>query len=166
MDYLIREMKKKDIRQVQDVAKQSWNATYTGIIPLDIQDRFLNAAYSNRNMKWRLKKSNFFVAEVDREIVGFANYSSVLKDGKVELAAIYLYPEYQGRGIGTAFLRVGIDKLGAREIHLNVEKNNQIGTTFYQAKGFKVLSEFDDNFDGHTLKTLRMAWKVKETSQM
>ncbi|MFC4024652.1 GNAT family N-acetyltransferase [Oceanobacillus longus] len=166
MDYIIRKMKKRDISQVQRVARTSWHATYEGIIPLDIQDKFLNSAYSVVNMKRRLKHSTIFVSEVGRKIVGFANYSPVSVDGSVELGAIYLYPEYQGKGIGTAFLQLGIEKLGASEIHLNVEKNNTIGTTFYHAKGFEVKSEFEDNFDGHMLKTVRMVLKVKEGMQI
>lgn len=69
-------MVKGDIEQVQAVAKESWHATYEGIIP--------------------------------------------------------------------------------REIHLEVEKENAIGTTFYKAKGFKIVDEYDDDFDGHILKTVRM----------
>ena len=162
MNYTIRKMKKRDISQVQHVARTSWHSTYEGIIPLEIQDKFLDVAYSRANMKSRLKQSTIFVAEVDRKIIGFANYTPVSVDGFVELGALYLYSEYQGYGIGTAFLREGIEKLGALEIHLNVEKNNTIGTTFYHAKGFEVVSEFDDNFDGHMLKTVRMVLKVRE----
>jgi hypothetical protein len=42
----------------------------------------------------------------------------------------------------------------------DVEKENNIGTTFYQAKGFKVVSEFDDDFEGHTLQSVRMVLKI------
>jgi ribosomal protein S18 acetylase RimI-like enzyme len=163
LDYLIRNMKKKDIPQVQHVAKTSWNATYEGIIPFGIQENFLNAAYSDKNMKSRLKHSIIYVAEVEGKIVGFANYSPITTDGKTELGAIYLYPEYQGKGIGTAFLQQGIKQLGnVKEILLNVEKNNKIGMNFYTAKGFEVVSEFEDNFGGHILNTVRMVLKVNK----
>ena len=162
MDYIIRKMKKRDISQVQHVARTSWHSTYKGIIPLEIQEKFLDIAYSRVNMKSRLKQSTIFVAEVNRKIVGFANYSPVNSGGSVELGAIYLYPEYQGKGIGTAFLKKGIENLGALEIHLNVERNNNIGTTFYHAKGFEIVSEFEENFDGHILKTVRMVLKIRE----
>ena len=46
-----------------------------------------------------------------------------------------------GKGIGTALLEKGIQRLrGAKEIQLNVEKNNRIGMDFYEAKGFAVVS--------------------------
>lgn len=161
MEFKIRKMQAKDIKQVQQVAKISWNTTYNGIIPIEVQENFLSSAYSDDMMQTRLDRSFIFVAEVRHDVVGFANFSSVKEDGKVELAAIYLDPKFQGLGIGTALLEQGIKDIeGVKEIYLNVEKENQSGRTFYKAKGFKVLNEFDDEFDGHILKTVRMILKV------
>lgn len=161
MDFTIRKMQPEDIKQVQNVAKTSWNATYKGIIPLEVQENFLKTAYNDERMKQRLERSFLFVAEIADEVVGFANFSPVREDGIVELGAIYLYPEQQGKGIGSALLQKGIDDLdGIKEIYINVEKDNKIGKTFYEAKGFEVVKEFDDEFDGHILKTVRMVFKV------
>src|SRR5690625_3746695 len=161
VDFKIRQMKKKDIQQVQQVAKTSWHSTYEGIIPREIQDRFLKVAYGDEMMNRRLKQSMMLVAEMDKKVVGFANYSFVNEVGMSELTAIYLYPTYQGQGIGTALLEEGIRRLhSVQEIHINVEKNNRIGINFYKAKGLQVVSEFDDEFDGHMLKTVRMILKV------
>ena len=161
MEFIIREMQMKDIPQVQQIAKTSWNSTYQGIIPLEIQESFLKAAYNDEMMQSRLDNSFIWVSETNGKIIGFANFSPIKEDGKTELVAIYLNPEYQSKGIGTALLNEGIKKIeGVNEIFINVEKDNAIGTTFYKAKGFKVVSEFDDDFDGHTLKTVRMVLKV------
>jgi ribosomal protein S18 acetylase RimI-like enzyme len=161
MELIIRKMQKEDIPQVQQVAKTSWNSTYEGIIPLEIQESFLKAAYNDDMMQRRLERSFIFVSEVNGKVVGFANFSPVKEDGMTELLAIYLFPEYQGKGIGTALLKEGIKNLeGVKEVFVNVEKDNQIGTNFYKAKGFEVVSEFDDDFDGHILKTVRMVLKV------
>ena len=161
VDFKVRNMKPKDIKQVQDIAQTSWHATYEGIIPREVQDKFLKMAYNDDMIKRRLKQSIMFVVEVEDKIVGFANYTPVNQDGRTELTAIYLYPDYQGKGIGTALLEEGIQRLnGVQEIHLNVEKNNRIGMNFYEAKGFREVSEFDDDFDGHILKTVRMVLKV------
>jgi hypothetical protein len=45
MKFNIREMNRGDIKQVQQVVKKSWNYTYDGIIPLEIQEGFLKSAY-------------------------------------------------------------------------------------------------------------------------
>lgn len=157
MNFIIREMLIEDTKQVQDVAKRSWNATYEGIIPNSIQENFLKGAYNDEMMQKRLSHSLLLVAEAENKIVGFANFSPVNEKGQTELSAIYLYPEYQGHGIGSALLDKGIIMLGnLKEVHLDVEKDNTIGTNFYKAKGFKIVDEYDDNFDGHILKTVRM----------
>ncbi|WP_349409872.1 GNAT family N-acetyltransferase [Pseudalkalibacillus sp. SCS-8] len=161
MSLIIREMQMEDIAQVQHVAKTSWHHTYDGIIPFEIQENFLKAAYNDEMMQKRLEHSLIIVAVEDDKIVGFANFSPVREEGKVELAAIYLYPEAQGKGIGTMLLEKGIEKsLGVKAIFINVEKENLVGKNFYDAKGFEVVSEFDDDFDGHILKTTRMVLNV------
>ena len=158
MEYSIRKMKYDDIKQVQEVAKTSWNATYEGIIPFDIQERFLNSAYSDEMMQKRLNVSFLYVAEIDGKIVGFANFSPIKEEGIVELGAIYLLPQHQGEGIGTALLNEGLKNLeGAKSVYISVEKENRTGKNFYRAKGFQVVSEFDDNLEGHITTMLRMA---------
>lgn len=160
MDFIIRPMKRKDISNVQDIAKTSWHDTYNGIIPIEIQDKFLEGAYSVKNMKFRWKKSYIYIAEKEDEAVGFANFSPVLQEGYVELGAIYLYPSHQGIGIGSALLHYGVNQLRPREIQLNVEQNNIKALDFYTSKGFEIIKDFQENFDGHLLDTYRMSWKL------
>jgi len=158
----IREMQEADIEHVQHVATASWQTTYEGIIPQSIQDRFLDAAYSEHMLRIRRKQSLILVAEVSGEIVGYANYTPVNEAGASELAAIYLLESAQGKGIGSAFITAGIERMPrVKEIHANVEKRNTIGMNFYEAKGFQTIDEFDENFDGHVLKTLRMTFVVE-----
>lgn len=88
MEFSVRKMQEKDIKQVQDVAKTTWNSTYEGIIPLDIQMKFLSAAYNDERMQQRMERSLLLVGEIAERIVGFANFSTVNKDGKVGLGAI------------------------------------------------------------------------------
>lgn len=161
MNITIRKMHYEDTKQVQSIAKKTWNATYEGIIPLEVQNNFLKSNYSDESMKQRIERSIVYVAEVKGKVVGFANYSTVRDGGKVELAAIYLYPEFQGKGIGTALIQQAVKELkGIKEICLNVEKDNKIGMNFYEAKGFEIVKESDIEFDGHILKQVRMVKKV------
>lgn len=158
---IIRKMTQEDIVKIQDIARKSWHATYEGIIPPHIQENFLNVAYSDQMMERRLNHSLIYVAEVNQQAVGFANYSPINENDEVELAAIYIYPDFQGAGVGTALLQKGINEIDRiKAILIDVEKENKIGTTFYNAKGFKVIEEFDDDFDGHLLKTVRMKLEI------
>ncbi|MFD1017804.1 GNAT family N-acetyltransferase [Thalassobacillus hwangdonensis] len=162
MSVTIRNANEKDLSDIIQVARKSWHATYQGIIPVAIQNRFLDMAYSDQQMKRRLDGSYLYVAEVDGGIVGFANFSPVKEGGEVELGAIYLLPDQQGQGAGTLLLQKGIaDIPEIKTVYINVEKENQTGLLFYKAKGFQLVDEFDDDFDGHILKTIRMVLKVK-----
>ncbi|CDQ40849.1 MULTISPECIES: GNAT family N-acetyltransferase [Virgibacillus] len=157
MEYNIRPMAEKDITQVQRVAETSWHTTYKGLIPQAVQDHFLTEAYSAKMLQRRMKFSYILVVEVDNQVIGFVNYSPVT-EGKVELGAIYLLPDYQGKGIGTALLARGIEMFPeAKVIYINVERDNEIAKPFYYAKGFKEVEVFNEDFDGHQLQTIRMA---------
>ncbi|ARD47070.1 GNAT family N-acetyltransferase [Sporosarcina sp. P33] len=161
MDYIVRDMAERDCKRVQDIALESWRATYEGIIPREIQDDFLRVAYSDEMMESRLAGSHVFVAEVAGEVVGFADFSPVDETGRTELRAIYFYPQHQGKGMGTALLRKGIEELGGvKEIVVEVEKENIVGKQFYEAKGFKPIREYVDDFAGHSLKTVQMVLTV------
>ncbi len=161
MQIAVRIMEQDDIQQVQKVAKLSWSATYEGIIPADIQERFLTGAYSDEMMLRRMEHSLMLVAKKNEQIVGFANFSFVSDSGVSELAAIYLHPEHQGNGAGTALLQEGISRLkSAEKIHIIVERENVKGKSFYDAKGFKTIEEFEEDFDGHTLQSIRMVLSV------
>lgn len=157
MSFQIRDMKEEDIKEVQQVAKTSWNDTYRGLIPEYIQENFLNSAYSDEMMKRRLAVSSLYVAEADGKIVGFTNFSKVKEGGKVELGAIYLLPVIQGKGVGTALVNEGIEKAkNASKVFINVEKENEKGVNFYKAKDFKTLSEFEEDLEGHMTTMVRM----------
>nr|WP_226671367.1 GNAT family N-acetyltransferase [Metabacillus litoralis] len=157
MNINVRSMTKQDIQSVQRVAKTSWNTTYEGIIPVEIQENFIHTAYSDEMLEKRLLNTVFLVAEIDGEIIGFVNFIPLKNESKVELGAIYLYKEYQEKGIGTALLDEGIKLFpNVKKVYVNVEKENESGLSFYKARGFVIETEYDDLFDGHMLKTVRM----------
>ena len=160
MTITIRNMQLTHIEAVENVATKSWHATYEGIIPRHIQDRFLELVYSKEMLKQRCEKTPVYVAIENGNIVGFANFSNVKKDGEVELSAIYLLPEVWGKGIGSYLLAYGIEQLSPSAIYINVEAENEVGKQFYVARNFKVVEEFEEDFEGHMLKTTRMVLEL------
>lgn len=157
MNVIIRKMKTIDIKAVQNLAHKVWNDTYDGIIPFEIQKNFLNMAYHEKMIYKRMHASLFFVIEIDKQIVGFANFQHANEKGQAELSAIYIDRNYQGLGLGTLLIETGIKNLkNLQTLYLDVEKENEVAKMFYASKGFKVHKEYEDNFEGHTLKTIRM----------
>lgn len=162
MKPMIRAMKASDIKQVRQVAERSWHHTYEGIIPRHIQDQFLKSAYQDEMMERRLQHSLFFMAEgKEGKVLGFANVTPVQKDGKAELAAIYIDPGFQGNGIGTSLLNECIrQSAGLKELYVHAEKENRTALSFYQAKGFQRVCEFEEDFKGHTLQTVKLVLNI------
>lgn len=160
MTIAIRKMQLADIEAVAQVATKSWHATYEGIIPQHIQERFLSMAYNKEMLKQRCEKTPMYVALGHENIVGFANFSNVKKEGEVELSAIYLLPEVWGKGIGSQLLAYGIVQLSPSAIYINVEAENKVGKQFYAARNFQVMEEFEEGFEGHMLKTTRMVLEL------
>ncbi|MFC7364416.1 MULTISPECIES: GNAT family N-acetyltransferase [Bhargavaea] len=153
---MIRKMQEKDIPAVRQVAAESWHDTYGEIIPREIRERFLATAYSPASLQKRLEKSTLYVAEHQGTIVGFANFFRLPETGDAELSAIYLLPACQGQGLGTALLESGIGELDAERLYLTVERDNENGKRFYEARGFSAVDEFEEDFGGHTLYSVRM----------
>jgi len=80
-----------------------------------------------------LPNTDTWVMEIDGEVVGF-----IALMGN-EVGAIFLQPEFHGKGAGKALM----DK--AQELHGDLEvevfKENSIGRKFYSQYGFELLEE-------------------------
>lgn len=90
--------------------------------------------------------SETYVYEVESKVVGFyALYEN-------SLAAIFVSPELQGKGIGKQLLSHA--KTQRAELSLAVYKENQASYQFYLSQGFKVLCEQLDEHTGHPEYTM------------
>ncbi len=82
-----------------------------------------------------MQNIQYRVAQIDNKIVGFA--SATMEDWKNMLQAIYILPEYQGKGIGKNLLNKVFDFFKDwEEIYLKVASYNQKAINFYQNFGF------------------------------
>ena len=133
----VREMGVGDLRAVQEVARITWAETYRGIIPEDEQASFMDHAYSQESLKHRMETGVFLVAVQDGEVVGFADFDPDSgKPEEVEMAALYVLPEMQGRGVGTRLLEAGIGRFGSASLlTLRVARDNLGGRRFYEVRG-------------------------------
>ncbi|WP_417870688.1 N-acetyltransferase [Vibrio furnissii] len=92
--------------------------------------------------------SETYVYEVESKVVGFyALYEN-------SLAAIFVSPELQGKGIGKQLLSHA--RTQRAELSLAVYKENQASYQFYLSQGFKVLSEQLDEHTGHPEYTMSL----------
>ena len=103
----IREATPDDAAAIAKVHVLSWKKSFAGIVPEAFLDRL---TVEDRTRKFSERFGEFgyqmFVAEIDGLIVGFADAGKPRYDVAnydAELYAIYLFHEFQGKGIG-AFL--------------------------------------------------------------
>jgi len=123
----IRKYKESDLESVLD----SWEVA-TRLAHAFMQDDFIAQERKNVERVY-LPNTDTWVAEIDNEVRGF-----IALMGN-EVGAIFLQPNYHGKGIGRSLM----DK--AQELHGNLEvevfKANSIGRNFYSKYGFKLMEE-------------------------
>ena len=146
----------EDITAIQQIVKQSWAKTYENLIPVSVQKKYLNEFYSTEQLFRKLKSTYFYVVESENEIVGFANL--IISKKENDLAAIYLLPDCQHKGMGKALLKKVIEQLeSGDELVVYLEKGNEQAERFYKKNGFSFLEEFQETFFNHTFNTVKMS---------
>lgn len=80
-----------------------------------------------------LPQTENWVCEEENEVVGFLS----LNGNRVE--AIFVHPEKQGKGVGTALMRHAKSLKG--DLELNVYAENESSVAFYQKEGFQIAEE-------------------------
>ncbi len=101
------------------------------------------------NMRERyIPASETYVYEYQSEVVGFyALYEN-------RLAAIFVLPGFQGKGIGK--LLISDAKSKRSELTLSVYKENVDSYHFYLFQGFKIVREQIDEHTGHPEYVMKM----------
>ncbi|MCS6826763.1 MAG: GNAT family N-acetyltransferase [Caldilinea sp.] len=143
----VRSVVAADVDTVAHLHVAIWRAAYRGLLP----DAFLDAlSVESRATMWRHMveqgASPALVAEQAGEIVGFllggpAQDADAQPGVTAEIYAIYVSPDFWGRGVGARLLQEGLAILrdqGYREATLWVLRNNVRARRFYEAMGFRV----------------------------
>jgi len=143
----------------------TWQSAYQGLIP----DSYLQTlSISKRTENWakQLEKpadgTRYFVAALEGEVLGFC---TVGKSGDEdsssdvgELYAIYVLPDKQGSGIGSALLDTGLDFLkneNFKSATLWVLEANHTSRGWYESRGWQLEGGFKieerDGFQLHQI---------------
>ncbi len=95
-----------DVEGIQDVASESWHATYRDTFAPQFISDFLASACSMEGLSRSVRNPEhiFLVAKDGAQVVGFCHYG-VGRQGP-ELFRMYVLPDYWRSGTGTGFLRL------------------------------------------------------------
>ena len=160
----IRNASVDDVREIQNVVQTTWNQTYRESIPEAVRKEFVSQAYSTTSLRHRMEANVFLVASHSGSVVGFADFRS-RSSTEAELAAIYVLPEMQGRGIGSRLLRAGIGKITlSTSLALRVERDNARAQRFYEAHGFRHAGDHAVEICGHVVHVVEMILHLPDST--
>jgi GNAT superfamily N-acetyltransferase len=127
---LIRPATVADADAIGEVHVRSWQAAYAGLIPADFLARL---SASSRAASWARHIGDggqVLVAEEDGVVAGFAAF------GPGRLYALYLLPEYWGRGLGRALHDRVVEEMPGDSAILWVLSTNERAKAFYLRQGW------------------------------
>jgi len=145
-NFEISEIKPEDIKEVLEVQKIIWLATYVNkeydVTVADIESKDFNSPTRIKSWQDRLLKdrelSNFWVAKDKNKIIAFCIVSR--ESDRNKLVAIYVLPNYQGHGLGKKLMEQALAWCDYnRPIFLDVVTYNNKAKSFYEKFGFKEL---------------------------
>jgi N-acetylglutamate synthase-like GNAT family acetyltransferase len=148
VDVLIREANREDASAIVNVHNQAVHLTAATHYEREILDQWSAVVTAERIEKFKsdfdLGKEMFLVAETNNQLIGFGAITPKTR----ELNAVYVAPEFVGKGIGAALIKALEElaiSLGITELWLDSSLNAE---KFYSSHGYIV-----DHRGEHTLKS-------------
>jgi GNAT superfamily N-acetyltransferase len=140
MALIIRAADGNDLMAVVDVGRRTWPQTYGPIAGADYVAMGLAKWWTEDATIPAIRAGRVTVAEVDGEVVGIASVGP--HEDYLVLWKLYVLPEHQGQGIGSALVESVVSAAtGAhREIRISYLAGNTLAEAFYRGKGFVEIS--------------------------
>ncbi|MCQ0986629.1 GNAT family N-acetyltransferase [Jiella marina] len=148
MTFFVRTASRNDLEAISSLLGETWHATYDAIYGPEKVSEITTSWHSVKALETRLTRpeSEFIVADDAERIGGVAFAASSDPERKlVMLHQLYVHPDLQGQGIGTALLEEVIAAFpDATTIRLEVEEANSGAVEFYRAHGFEAIGRTED----------------------
>ncbi len=158
----IRKAAVRDIPVIQQLAYDSWPATYGSILSTEQIEYMLSNLYSSATLEKDMQQNHFILVYDDNVPVGFAAFGRISQD-TAKLHKIYFLPRMQGKGFGKLTLQQiihALKKNGTAYLQLNVNRHNP-ARSFYEKMGFEVIREEDiDIGNGYFMNDYVMELKL------
>lgn len=160
---------KANPNHVEGIAKvciEGYWATYSNIYSKDYIEKVIKDFYNKERILNEVTHSSkewggYFVALENGEVIG-AGGGGMISDTSGELFVLYLKPNRRNEGIGTLLLNAITNQqkeFGAKEQWVSVQKGNQKGIPFYEAKGFQFQYEQKGYYDKEGKSYISLRYK-------
>ncbi len=134
-----------DLDGIIHVHREGWLCTYPNPaagVTYEAVERYVDAKENDRRAQWlrdltnQNQTSHVWVAKEDNRVIGLCKATKDEQSGHIR--ALYVLPEMQGQGVGTALMKQAISWLGrSTDIALEVVVYNQRAIGFYEKLGFQ-----------------------------
>ena len=160
--FFTRKANQTDVSDIAHIHFESWNATYSELLPKMYIDKENNLSQKMEMWGKVLPSSgvNTWIAyDADNTTVGFISYFK--KDSKCEITTLYLLPQYQNLGIGTKLMNAAlIDAFqcnSCSSLSLWVLQTNLSAINFYEKFGFESDGQcHEELYEGTKITDVRM----------
>ncbi len=125
-----------DAQPVRVVGLRTWPATYAQIAGSEYVEQGLARWWTDEAVGASIR-GGVLVAELDGAVIGMASAGE--RDGAPYLWKLYVVPERQGVGAGSALLAAVVDSLpaGSTRLGLDYVEGNEQAAAFYRGRGFR-----------------------------
>jgi GNAT superfamily N-acetyltransferase len=154
---LIEKVRPVDVEEILLVINTSNREAYKSIIP---KEQFKEPILTLEELLKNLDKTAFYAHKSDGKIVGVAALD-VLDDKVGKLRWVYVLPEHQRKGIGTALITLleqkAVEK-GLRKMRLRTIGKSHQAVNFYKQLGYKLTGKIEEiwGYDFLMEKVLRL----------
>jgi ribosomal protein S18 acetylase RimI-like enzyme len=148
----IRPARAGDSQAIARVVKESWLASNRHLLPEDSANAVMHGdrLAEITAMHW----SSIWVAELNGAVVG-----AVGTNDQGHMWMLYVLPDHQGLGIGSALYTAAIDRMrksGARKAMLEVLAANESAVSFYRTRGWVPEGRRTEHIPGFRFTAVRM----------
>lgn len=133
---------------IRELASQTWKDTYGAILSPQQLDWMFDWMYSPESLHRQIEeeKQQFFIASYAGSPCGYISIERQESD-LFHFQKVYVHPAFQGKGVGRALIRQGIEYIRSFNqfpcrIELNVNRQNK-ALHFYERVGFKIAGQGD-----------------------
>lgn len=160
--FFIRKANQNDVSDIAHIHFESWNATYSDLLPKTYRDKENNLS-QKVNMWEKLLPSSgvstWIAYNAEDTSVGFISYFK--KDQECEISTLYLLPQYQNLGIGTKLMDAALIDASqcnsCSRLSLWVLKTNLSAITFYEKFGFESDGQYNEElYEDTKITDIRM----------
>lgn len=158
-----------DVRALTIAHGRAWRAAYDDVLPDAIIERVALGTPDDKRIGSEYERLSgygddrvFVVEDEEGSVRGYAvfrweatGFDQPAGGNLAELKELYVDPDWWGEGYGTALLEAGVNRLphGVDELVVEVLAGNDVGISFYEARGFERDGESSFSVDGESFPT-------------